>query len=80
MAGVGPDLEEIIRRWIEDPPSAVTPPAIRNGFLTTTQAQRAMAKKPAWLRELKGAVQMHSKWTDGSASVKEMAEAGEERA
>jgi hypothetical protein len=39
-----------------------------------------MAKKPAWLRELKGAVQMHSKWTDGSASVKEMAEAGEERA
>lgn len=43
------------------------------------QAQKALAKKPSWLRELKGDLQMHSRWSEGSASVKEMAEAGEER-
>jgi putative hydrolase len=79
LPGVGPYLEKIIQRWIEDPPSVPTSPAIRNGFLTTTQVQKALAKKPAWLRGLKGDLQMHSKWSDGSASVKEMAEAGEER-
>jgi putative hydrolase len=79
LAGIGPYLEKIIRQWIEDPPPAPTPPAIRNGFLTTTQAQKALAKKPSWLRELKGDLQMHSEWSDGSPSVKEMAEAGEER-
>ena len=79
LPGVGPYLEKIIRRWIEDPPSVPTPPAIRRGFLTTTQAQKALAKKPAWLRDLQGHLQMHSGWSDGTASGKEMAETGEKR-
>jgi histidinol phosphatase-like PHP family hydrolase len=79
LPGVGPYLEKIIRRWIEHPPGIPTPPELRNGFLTLTQAQAAIAKKPAWLRELKGDLQMHTQWSDGSASVQEMAEAAAER-
>jgi putative hydrolase len=79
LAGVGPYLEKIIRRWIDNPPPVAAPPEIRRGFLTTAQAQMVLAKKPSWLRDLRGDLQMHSQWSDGSAPVKEMAEAGEER-
>src|ERR1700732_3393498 len=47
LAGVGPYLEKIIRRWIENPPPVAAPPEIRRGFLTTAQAQKALAKKPS---------------------------------
>ena len=48
------------------------PPEIRNGFLTIAQAQKVLAKKPSWLRDLNGDLQMHSQWSDGSATVKEI--------
>jgi hypothetical protein len=79
LPGVGPYLEKIIQRCIENPPAVPASPEIRKGFLTITQAQKALAKKPSWLRDLKGDLQMHSQWSDGSASVGEMAEAGGER-
>src|ERR1700678_2347477 len=74
LAGIGPYLEKIIRRWIDDPPELTEPPDIRKGFFTLTGARRILAKKPAWLRRPKGDLQMHTTWSDGSASIADMAE------
>ena len=38
-----------------------------------------LAKKPDWLSGLKGDLQMHSDWSDGSGTIREMVEAGSER-
>jgi histidinol phosphatase-like PHP family hydrolase len=73
LPGIGPYLEKIIRRWIDDPPATPTPPEIRKGFLTLMQTRTIIAKKPAWLKELKGDLQMHTEWSDGSTSIREMA-------
>ena len=43
------------------------------------KAEAALTKKPQWLSLLKGDLQMHSNWSDGSGSIREMAEAGVER-
>jgi histidinol phosphatase-like PHP family hydrolase len=73
LPGIGPYLEKIIRRWINDPPETPKPPEIRKGFLTLVQARAIIAEKPAWLNELKGDLQMHSEWSDGSSPIREMA-------
>jgi histidinol phosphatase-like PHP family hydrolase len=79
LSGIGPYIEKLMMRWIEDPPRVSNPPAIRKDFLTIPQAGAALARKPAWLGELKGDLQMHTRWSDGSGSVSEMIEAGEQR-
>ena len=61
------------------PPDVPAPPEIRKGFLTLTKANAVLAENPSWLRELKADLQMHSEWSDGSASIQEMTEAGAER-
>jgi len=79
LAGVGPYLYEIIRRWIEDTPAVPQPPEIRNDFLTIPQARSTLAKKRSWLSALKGDLQMHTQWSDGSGSIQEMAESAAAR-
>jgi histidinol phosphatase-like PHP family hydrolase len=79
LSGVGPYIEKLMMKWIEDPPRVPKPPAIRRDFLTIPQARETLARKPSWLRDLKGDLQMHTHWSDGSGSVSEMIEAGEQR-
>src|SRR5579884_3112194 len=79
LAGVGPSLNRIIRGWIENPPEVPKPPEIRQKFFTLTQARAVLAKSPEWPRNLKGDLQMHTQWSDGSGSVEEMARAGIDR-
>jgi histidinol phosphatase-like PHP family hydrolase len=79
LSGVGPYLEKLIRRWIEDPPALVKPPAIRKDFLTMPQARAVLASDPTWLKELKGDLQMHTRWSDGLGSIREMADAAVQR-
>src|SRR5207248_5224375 len=45
LHSVGPSLNKIIRRWIDDPPDIPTPPEIRAHFLTVTEARVALAKQ-----------------------------------
>ena len=78
LPGVGPSLSRIIKRWFNDPPDIPKPPEIRSGFLTLLQAQTILAKNPSWRRSVKGDLQMHTLWSDGSASIAEMAEAAAE--
>jgi histidinol phosphatase-like PHP family hydrolase len=79
LPAVGPTLDRIIRQWIEGPPDIPSPPEIRKSFLTLTEARRALAKNAAWSRLVKGDLQMHTAWSDGSGSIEDMARAAAER-
>src|SRR5438105_5730421 len=79
LPGVGPHLDRIIRDWIANPPSVAEAPEIRKGFLSLPQALDVLAAKPNWSKPLKGDLQMHSLWSDGSASIAEMADAADAR-
>ncbi|HET6145653.1 MAG TPA: PHP domain-containing protein [Candidatus Acidoferrales bacterium] len=79
FSGVGPFLEKRIWRWIDSPPKLPDVPATRSGFISIPEAQAALAKKPEWLSGIRGDLQMHSEWSDGTGSIREMAEAAMER-
>lgn len=80
LHGVGPFIAEQLRTWIENPPLADTrPPPIRRDFLTRAGARTTLATNPAWGERLRGDLQMHTHWSDGSASILEMARAAKER-
>jgi len=79
LRGVGPFIEKQLRTWIKKPPSGRTIPAIRRDFLSLAQATKTLAAKPEWKNRLCGDLQMHTQWSDGSASIEEMAAAGADR-
>lgn len=79
LAGVGPYIANLIRRWMDKPPAIPEPPSIRRQFLSAAQAKAVLAKKPEWLRSVRGDLQMHTTWSDGDATIKEMAESAIER-
>ena len=39
------------------------------------EARRLLASRPAWHRKLRGDLQMHTRWSDGSGTIAEMADA-----
>ena len=79
LSGVGPYIEKVILGWLDHPPRQIESPPIRSGFLTLTQARRALKKKPSWLASVNGDLQMHTAWSDGEGTIKEMASAAESR-
>ena len=80
LHGVGPFIAKQIRAWIEKPPGDKTrPPAIRRDFLTRADARVILASNPEWTKRLRGDLQMHTTWSDGSASILEMAQAAKEQ-
>jgi histidinol phosphatase-like PHP family hydrolase len=80
LRGVGPFIEKQIQNWIEKPPRrAKTVPALRQDFSSLAEARRLLAKRPAWSKKLRGDLQMHSCWSDGSGTIAEMANVGKGR-
>ena len=79
LENVGPYIAQLIRRWIESRVEAPKPPEIRRQFLTLTYAKGVLAKEPAWLRSIRGDLQMHTIWSDGDASIDVMAQSAIER-
>jgi histidinol phosphatase-like PHP family hydrolase len=79
LAGVGPYIERLIKQWLDEDAAPPDKPEIRRGFLSLMQARSAVAKKPTWMNELKGDLQMHTEWSDGEDSIVEMLEAAAER-
>jgi hypothetical protein len=79
LPGVGPYLEKAIGKWIESSPTVGSPPDIRENFLTRTRVRAILEKQPSWASRARGDLQMHTEWSDGSASIQEMAEAADAR-
>jgi histidinol phosphatase-like PHP family hydrolase len=80
LHGVGPFIGKQLREWIEKPSGVATrPPVLRRGFLTRADAHAILAKNSDWAKRLRGDLQMHTTWSDGSGSILEMAEAAKER-
>jgi putative hydrolase len=80
LHGVGPFIARQLQTWIDKPPrEEMRPPAIRRDFLTRADALVLLASKPEWAERLRGDLQMHTAWSDGSATVLEMAEAARHR-
>lgn len=77
---IGPFIETQIRRWIDKAPrTAKTVPAIRQDFISLVEARRILATRPAWPKKLRGDLQMHTRWSDGSGTIAEMADAAKDR-
>ena len=75
LTAVGPYIASLMKRWIDKPPDLPRPPEIRRQFLTWTQAQSILQRKPSWLQAVKGDLQMHTTWSDGEGTLAQMAEA-----
>jgi histidinol phosphatase-like PHP family hydrolase len=80
LHGVGPFIAKLLRTWISDPrTSSSRVPAIRRDFFALADARKLLAKSPTWPKLLRGDLQMHTRWSDGSGTVREMAEAARAR-
>ena len=72
---VGDRLAGRIKGWIEDPPELDETPVLRHDFLTLAHARALLQENPDW-PSLRGDLQMHTVYSDGKASVAEMAARG----
>src|SRR5436305_391239 len=79
LPGVGPHLARLIAGWIQDPPEVPRSPEIRRGFLSLPEARGQLANHPQFADAVKGDLQMHTQWSDGSGTVQEMARAAAQR-
>jgi histidinol phosphatase-like PHP family hydrolase len=80
LRGVGPFIEKQICRWLDKPPPlSAKPPAIRQDFISLAEAKQLLARKPEWAKNLRGDLQMHTRWSDGSGTIADMADAAKER-
>ena len=75
LSHVGPALEKKIRGWIKKGIHPPSPPALRRQFLTLVESRVRLQKNRTWREQLRGDLQMHTKWSDGSADIYAMAEA-----
>ena len=80
LSGIGPYLNKQIIDWLRHPPEQEgTNPEIRHNFLSLAEARTLWSKYPERFSEIRGDLQMHTLWSDGSGSVQEMAEAAVSR-
>ncbi len=74
LPGVGPHLQRMILAWFANPPDPRPPDPLRANCLTLADARAVLAREPEWARRLRGDLQMHTRDSDGSGSVQDMAE------
>jgi putative hydrolase len=72
---VGPTIARMIGAWLADPPDVPEPPRTRLGFITMASARAIIESNPGRRESLLGDLQTHTTYSDGSASIREMAEA-----
>jgi histidinol phosphatase-like PHP family hydrolase len=75
LAHVGPFLAKQIGQWIRQKQHPPVPPVLRKEFFTLAEGRLRLAQTPCWGARLRGDLQMHTQWSDGSADIRAMAEA-----
>ena len=76
LPGIGPYLNRQIVQWLEHPPDlGEAIPEIRRNFLTLAEARRMRSREPERFAGIRGDLQMHTAWSDGSGSIQDMADA-----
>jgi DNA polymerase (family 10) len=77
LRSVGPWLSGVIGGWLGspdgEPPDPAPPPEVRRGFLTLAEVRATLAEHPEWRAALQADLQMHTTYSDGKASLREMA-------
>src|SRR5438067_8452774 len=79
LKGIGPFMAKRLRDWLDRSPLKITPPFLRRDFLTLADAKACLTEHPGWAARLRGDLQMHTHWSDGSGTILEMAAAAAER-
>lgn len=80
LKSIGPFIARELQIWLKTPQMKIPPPPIiRRNFLTLADARRLLAQKTTQLPKLKGDLQMHTQWSDGSGKIADMAAAAIER-
>ena len=80
LRSIGPFIAKRILRWIDKPPKEKSrAPAIRRDFLAMADARVLLAKNSNWSKRLCGDLQMHTRYSDGSGTIADMAAAARER-
>lgn len=80
LHGVGPFIAGLLRARLEDPaPERRTRDPLRLDFLTLAEAREILARDPLWEKRIHGDLHMHTRWSDGSGTVAEIADAGSSR-
>lgn len=76
LRGVGPWLAGVIRSLMQDEAlEAPPPPEVRRDFLTRAEARQTLESAPDWADDIQADLQMHTTYSDGKASLREMAHA-----
>ena len=78
LRGVGPWVARFVQEWLEDPPEVKEPPALRRGYMTLADV-RATPGVDEWRREIRGDLQMHTTYSDGTVPLEGMVEASTAR-
>ena len=80
LRSIGPFITKRIQRWIDNPPKEkIVVPPIRRDFLALADARVLLARNPNWTTQLRGDLQMHTRYSDGSGTIAEMADAARQR-
>jgi histidinol phosphatase-like PHP family hydrolase len=75
LYGVGPSIAKRIHEWIESDQPAPDPPELRYDFLTLAEARSVLDAKQEY-KQMRGDLQMHTTYSDGSGTVEDMAREG----
>jgi histidinol phosphatase-like PHP family hydrolase len=80
LSGIGPYLNKQIVGWLEHPPELEEAiPEIRSNFLTRAVARGLQSMYSDRFSAIRGDLQMHTLWSDGSGSIQDMADAAVSR-
>jgi histidinol phosphatase-like PHP family hydrolase len=78
LRSVGPWLARVIGEWLAHPPPVPEPPPVRRGFLTRVQCNCILAGSRGG-RPVRGDLQVHTLGSDGTNSIRDMAEGARQR-